>query len=231
MIPIAFHTSGAVLAGHELDTRIFPAVRGNIRMISLFCRKAGELGASPLILDVRKNGSTIFTKSTGKPRILAGGTNKTDVTPSQDMGTEKRFTMISTLSVHVESAPVDCEDVSCVLWCELDAPGVMPIIFRQTTPAVGNLDTGIMLGHNADIQQVVIYAANTGTTGDPLEIDLLNPKTSASYLGTPAAFGLTGLAEHLDFFPGMPLPAGSVIQPVITKCPTDAAGVSIIVWI
>lgn len=231
MIPIAFHTSGGVLAGHELDTRIFPAVRGNIRMISLFCRKAGELGAAPLILDVKKNGSSIFTKSTGKPRILAGGTNKTDVTPSQDMGTEKRFTMISTLSVHVESAPVGCEDVSCVLWCDLDAPGVMPLVFRCATPAVGNLDTGIMLGHNAEIQQVVIYAENTGTTGDPLKIDILNPKTTASLIGTPAEFSLSGFAEHVDLYPGMPMPAGTVIQPVITSCPTDASGVSIIIWI
>ena len=231
MIPLLFHTAGAVLPGYELDTRIFPAVRGNVRLVSLFCRKAGDIGASPLILDVRKNGDTLFSKAVNKPRVLAGGLNKTDVTPSQDMSAEKRFSMISTLSVHVESAPTGCEDVSCVLWCELDAPGLMPLIFRSDAPALGVLDAAIMLGHAAELQQVVIYAESTGTTGDPLKIDIINPKTTASLIGTPAEFGLSGVSEHIDLYPGMPMPAGTVIQPVITSCPADAKGLSMVIWI
>lgn len=113
--PFSMKLSGPIIQGQGVDVPFVIPFDGELFAFSLLCGNTGNTG-NDLVIDIRINGSSIFSVQGNKPIIpVNSGVNQTDVTPKADM-TTTTFSNGAILDFYVESCPDDAEDLSCSLW-------------------------------------------------------------------------------------------------------------------
>lgn len=229
MIPLIFTTNGPLVAGCDLDAPMYPGIRGEITQIAAYCKQGGD--GDPLVFDVRKNGSSMFNAANKRPRLLAGGSNRIDLTPRQDMF-DRQITMISTLSVHVTQAPTAtrAEDARVMLWIEPTASAGTPFIFTVNGMlANGLIDAPIFPGISGTIDRISMCGTSAKALTTPIFIQV---QKSNQPICEQIELTLTGNHDTAETHLFSPLTKNDLLSCVISGVPEETtAALSVIVWV
>ena len=103
--------------GTLLDAPICPGIDGHIMSIIASTDNAGTMGATQTVIDVLKNGVSLFADAANKPRIISGPGNDYDITPDTDL-ISSAISQNDWIVPVCESVPAGLGAVNVVIWIQ-----------------------------------------------------------------------------------------------------------------
>lgn len=114
-VPLTMRIKGGLVTG-EIDVPYVVPFNGTIQSVTVLLQDTGNDDNDDLLVDVNINDTTIFAIAGDQPEILANtGTNQSVIVTADDMNVTT-FSEGDIISLVIDTAPDESEDISCTLW-------------------------------------------------------------------------------------------------------------------
>ena len=176
---------GPLLAGEPIDVKFAVGHDGRWTGMILTVEDSGSALGDDFRLDVKKNGTSIFSENADKPTVPAGSsTTQTDQTDQVDIHTQT-FEDTDVFQAIIDTAATDAEHASLTLFYH-ETEGVLPTTHHRidysyygTIVAGEAMGTKCAIGKQGIITGALLTVENSGDAlGDDFVVDILKNDVS-----------------------------------------------------